>query len=88
MTHMGAHGPTRAVASGRAFGNPRKGWLKDGQSPKGLVEGGARNLGGSRAEGGGGEFTFPPYGIETVFKPFYKEPVRANLVFKRAPPSG
>ena len=54
MTHMGAHGPTRAVASRRAFGNPRKGWLKDGQSPKGLVEGGARILGGSRAEGGRG----------------------------------
>merc|ERR1712110_936022 len=26
--------------------------VKDGQSPKGLVEGGARNLGGSRAERG------------------------------------
>ena len=43
----------------------RKGWLEDGQSPKGLVEGGVEKWRGSRAEGGGGEgkVNLPPNAV-------------------------
>ena len=48
----------RPYPTGRIFAplvkNCRKGWLKGGQSPKGLVEGGVEKWRGSRAEGGWG----------------------------------
>ena len=41
-----------AWVSAHGLRNCRKGWLKDGQSPKGSVEGGVENRGVPRAEGG------------------------------------
>ena len=54
-------GASGAWASAHGLRNCRKGWLKDGQPPKGLVEGTVGNRGVPRAEGGaGGQVNLPP----------------------------